>query len=138
MPKNNNAMKKKSILFLLLTVLGSFLLFAEENPNNEPTKKKSDKRALEFSRTKNLKNNHYGDSGSQLIGEIGDGVLSLDFSEFEGTAQVKCKDLVTGDQCTYSTTANGTSYQYIGDVSGVLQITVTTAESSYECITVVE
>ena len=73
-----------------------------------------------------------------MTGEYDGHSLILDFSDFEGTAQVKCKDLVTGDQCTYTTSANGTSYQYIGEVTGVLQITVTTTESSYECITVVE
>lgn len=131
-------MKKKIITFMLLTALATPLIFADGSSNSEPAKKRTDKKALEFSRTKNLKNTPYGDSDTQLVGEIGDGVLTLDFSDFEGTAQVKCKDLVTGYQCTYTTSANGTSYQYIGEVAGVLQITVTTAESSYECFTIVE
>ena len=108
---------------------------SSENRNNKYEKKHN---SLEFRDCSSRKPLHDENNDYPLTGEIGNGVLSLDFSEFEGTAQVKCKDLVTGDQCTYSTTANGTSYQYIGDVSGVLQITVTTAESSYECITVVE
>lgn len=122
---------KKSLLLIVLLATVNSVLFAENESSPNRT------RPLEFRKSTPSKNRPT-DSGSQLIGEIGDGVLSLDFSEFEGTAQVKCKDLLTGDQCTYSTTANGTSYQYIGEVSGVLQITVTTAESYYECITVVE
>lgn len=122
---------KKSLLLIVLLATVNSVLFADNDSSHNRTQ------PLEFRKSTPSKNRPT-DSGSQLIGEIGDGFLSLDFSELEGTAQVKCKDLVTGDQCTYSTIANGTSYQYIGEVSGVLRITVTTAESSYECITVVE
>lgn len=122
---------KKSLLSIVLLATVNSILFAENDSSFNRTM------PLEFRKTTPSKNRPT-DSDTQLIGEIGDGVLTLDFSDFEGTAQVKCKDLVTGDQCTYSTSANGTSYQYIGEVTGVLQITVTTAESSYECITIVE
>lgn len=122
---------KKSLLSIVLLATVNSILFAENDSSFNRTM------PLEFRKSTPSKNRPT-DSDTQLIGEIGDGVLTLDFSDFGGTAQVKCKDLVTGDQCTYSTSANGTSYQYIGEVTGVLQITVTTAESSYECITVVE
>lgn len=122
---------KKSLLPIVLLATVNSNLFAENDSSFNRTM------PLEFRKSTPSKNRPT-DSDTQLVGEIGDGVLSLDFSDFEGTAQVKCKDLITGDQCTYSTSANGTSYQYIGEVAGVLQITVTTAESSYECFTIVE
>lgn len=131
-------MKHKPITLLLTAIVSIIGANAEEKSTTYSENNKSERTTLEFSTTKNQKSQPYNDSTPQLIGEIGDGFLSLDFTSAEGIAHVKCHNLMTGNQITYSTSANGTSYQYIGEVNGVLQITVTTAESSYECITVVE
>ena len=126
----------RKILLLSSFISCAFLVSAQDNkvPNTSNQPQRRQPYPLEFRECKTKK--PLGDTS--LTGEYDGHSLILDFSDFEGTAQVKCKDLVTGDQCTYSTSANGTSYQYIGEVTGVRQITVTTAESSYECITVVE
>ena len=125
----------------LKTTVLLFLLLAANNIAAAKESKSSDntERPILFRGSRPSTNHPTGDATDAIIGYIVDGAyIRLDLTETCGTARVKCTDLMTGDNSTYTAPATGTSYQYIGDVSGPVQITVTTQDGTYEGTTFVE